>query len=425
MLTVHSIRCDVRGAIAAMARSGRALVRRLVLTAVAVGGAGAPAPLHAVIFYSTADTSLNTTAPSGALANSGWQWQGDWGSFSGTMIGPHHFITVGHAGGIVGQAFSFGGLSYTTTRVFDDPETDLSIWEVREAFPTSAALYRLVNENGRSFVAFGRGYTRGTEVRDPGTNTLRGWLYGGSPGTRRWGQNTVATAVNLGPGLGEMLYSTFDASGGTNECHLATYDSGGAIFIKDGSIWKLAGIAYAVSAYFSTTGTDSGFLAAVFDLRGLYYGSTGSWTYFDPNPAVNPAPIPSGFYCIRISSRTAWIDGVLATPLTAMVTLSNLEQTYDGSPRAVTVTTLPAGLAVSVTYNGSSVPPNAAGRYAVVATVTEAGYVGSASGTLNITAATSGVAVPGMNSWALFASAAGLVCAAVVALQGRRAAGAT
>ncbi len=70
--------------------------------------------------------------------------------------------------------------------------------------------------------------------------------------------------------------------------------------------------------------------------------------------------------------------------LSATVDLSNLQQTYNGSPRPVTVTTTPFGLAHSVTYNGSSTVPTIGGTYAVVATITEPNYAGSASGNLVI-----------------------------------------
>ena len=70
--------------------------------------------------------------------------------------------------------------------------------------------------------------------------------------------------------------------------------------------------------------------------------------------------------------------------LTALVSLSNLSQFYDGSPKAATVTTDPANLPVSVTYNGSSTIPTAVGTYTVAATVTDANYQGSATGTLTI-----------------------------------------
>src|SRR5579864_7171268 len=69
---------------------------------------------------------------------------------------------------------------------------------------------------------------------------------------------------------------------------------------------------------------------------------------------------------------------------TATVTLSNLTQTYDGTPKSVTVTTVPSGPSVIVTYNGSTTPPTNAGSYAVVATVNDPNYQGNATGTLTI-----------------------------------------
>ena len=82
----------------------------------------------------------------------------------------------------------------------------------------------------------------------------------------------------------------------------------------------------------------------------------------------------------------------------AMVTLSNLSATYDGSAHGVTSATTPAGLAVSVTYNGSTVVPTNAGAYSVVATVTSSGYSGSASGTLIIAKATAMVSLGNMTA---------------------------
>ena len=69
----------------------------------------------------------------------------------------------------------------------------------------------------------------------------------------------------------------------------------------------------------------------------------------------------------------------------ATMTLGGVAQVYDGSPRAVSVTTSPPGLAVSVSYTGSggtpyptsTTPPTEAGSYWVVAVVTDPAYAGS------------------------------------------------
>jgi hypothetical protein len=101
------------------------------------------------------------------------------------------------------------------------------------------------------------------------------------------------------------------------------------------------------------------------------------------------APVNAGTYAISATSIDPNYAGSATGSLTvakaaASVTLANLVQTYTGTPRPVTVTSLPAGLAVAVTYNGSVTAPTNPGAYSVVATVTDANYAGAASGTLNI-----------------------------------------
>ena len=61
---------------------------------------------------SSSGTSISTTASTGTLANSGWQFEGDWGGFLGTAISSNFFITAKHVGGAVGDTFSLNGASY-------------------------------------------------------------------------------------------------------------------------------------------------------------------------------------------------------------------------------------------------------------------------------------------------------------------------
>ena len=69
---------------------------------------------------------------------------------------------------------------------------------------------------------------------------------------------------------------------------------------------------------------------------------------------------------------------------TATVTLGSLTTTYNGLARAATATTNPAGLTVGFTYDGSATVPVNAGSYAVIATINDVNYQGTASGTLAI-----------------------------------------
>lgn len=68
----------------------------------------------------------------------------------------------------------------------------------------------------------------------------------------------------------------------------------------------------------------------------------------------------------------------------ASITLGNLVQSYDGTAKSATATTDPPDKSVTYTYNGSATAPVNAGSYAVVATISDNNYHGSASDTLVI-----------------------------------------
>ncbi|MGA3133821.1 MAG: glycosyl hydrolase family 28 protein [Terracidiphilus sp.] len=73
---------------------------------------------------------------------------------------------------------------------------------------------------------------------------------------------------------------------------------------------------------------------------------------------------------------------ITVDPAAATVSLSNLVQTYTGFSISATATTNPFGLPVTLTYNGLTAAPTAAGIYAVNATIPN--YTGTATGTLTI-----------------------------------------
>jgi hypothetical protein len=89
-------------------------------------------------------------------------------------------------------------------------------------------------------------------------------------------------------------------------------DSGGAVFLKDGSDWKLAGINFAVDGSFSLydTGSNS-FNAALFDAGGLYIGRDGSQWNLITNTVED---VPTSFYATRISSNLPWIYTAVPEP---------------------------------------------------------------------------------------------------------------
>jgi hypothetical protein len=267
----------------------------------------ATAPVGAVILYGTGDPGANTTAPTGTLAGSGWQYEGKFGGFLGTVIASNYFITAKHIGGSVGQIFTFNGVDYTTTAVFPDPSSDLQIWQVAGAFPIKAPIYSSAagSEVNLGLVVFGRGRQRSSPVNVGTDSHLGGWLWGTLDAVERWGTNVVGS-IYTDPGVGNLLRAPFNASAGGNEAHLAVGDSGGAVFIFNSTTnaWELAGINYGVDGMFSTapSGTNP-FNAAMFDTTGLFaQQGNGTWA---------AAPNPSAFYATEIAAHKGFIESVV------------------------------------------------------------------------------------------------------------------
>jgi PKD repeat protein len=295
-------------------------------------------PAFAVLFKSTADPTYNTNAPGGALANSGWQYEGLWGSYLGTPVAPNFFLAAQHIGGATGQVFVLNGFTYHTTAFFDDSSSDLRLWQVAETFPNFAPLYTNVNEIGKHCVVIGRGTQRGTAVIVSGETN--GWQWGTSDNVERWGENDVATNVLGGATLGDFLYATFDRSAPSNECDLSVGDSSGAMFIQNGSVWQLAGIHYGVDGPFSNAVDGTMFEAALLDRGGLYQSDGTTWTFI-PNTAQDN---PSGFFSTRVSSHIAWINSVISSNSPVAPAASfNATPTTGARPLTVTFTDTSTG----------------------------------------------------------------------------------
>jgi dockerin type I repeat protein len=277
-------------------------------------------PLRAVILYGTGDPTADMTAPTGAYANSGWQFEGQFNGFLGTVIAPNYFITAKHIGGAVGNTFNFNGTNYPTTAVFPDPSSDLQIWRVSGTFPIQAPLYADSpgTEVNLFLMVFGRGTQRGNSVFVGSDSHLGGWRWGTSDAVQRWGTNTVGSIVN-DPTYGALLRVPFN-NNALDEAHLSVGDSGGAVFVYDltTSRWELAGINLAVDGPFSTSATGANsFNAAMFDTTGLFVdGGHGTWV---------AAENPSAFYATEISAHRQFIESTVmqATHLASRKTHGN------------------------------------------------------------------------------------------------------
>ena len=280
-------------------------------------------PCPAIVFEATADPTHNTMAPTGNFANSGWQYEGMYGSYLGTMIAPQYFITAQHFG-TQGSTFTYSGIfsggadvtyhintaANGCTGYWDIAGTDLRIFKIQETFAAYAPIYTGSSETGLTIEINGRGGARGPDVFVGGV--LHGWQDTDPDGTARWGTNTVSGIYSSA--IGDLLMASFSANGTAEEATLSNGDSGGGVFVNDGGIWKLAGVNYSIDGMFDTNnivGDGTDFNAALFDRGGLYQGSDSfGWTLIPDLPLDNP----SSMYASRISTSAASIMSITAVP---------------------------------------------------------------------------------------------------------------
>lgn len=141
-----------------------------------------------------------------------------------------------------------------------------------------------------------------------------------------------------------------------------------------------------------TVGGAQNFSASILDQFGAAMaGQPASFTWessgggaISADGVFNATSAGGPFVVTASDGSLSGIASVTVNPAPAVVILSGLAQTYDGSPKHIGVSTEPAGLAVAVTYDGSLDAPVAVGSYAVQVIVTDPNYQGSASGTLVI-----------------------------------------
>ena len=228
---------------------------------------------------------------------------------------------------------------------------------------------------------------------------------------------------------------TWTATGGLNTArssHTATLLPSGKVLVAGGSVTNAAEL-YDTGLGFSTAwqpqiATNTWALASGGNLalsgsgfRGISEGSGGNGSQDSPAdfPVVQLRGIESGqtlpLLCTSWSTNgfvsaavnhflsgyalaTVFVNGipsssafVLKAQAIASVTLNSLSQTYDGSAKYSSATTVPPGLAVILTYNGSANAPTNVGSYTVIATVTDPDYQGVATNTLVIQKATATV----------------------------------
>jgi hypothetical protein len=159
----------------------------------------------------------------------------------------------------------------------------------------------------------------------------------------------------------------------------------------------------------STTSTDSSTLTYSYVSGPCTWVSGATFSSTGAGSCVVQA---SGAATTNFAAATQNLTVTIAKA-TATVTLGNLSQTWDGTPKAATATTTPTGLTVTFTYDGNATPPINAGSYAVVGTIDEANFQGSATGTLVISGLDLTVTVAGSGTGTVTSVPSAISCPGV------------
>ncbi len=126
----------------------------------------------------------------------------------------------------------------------------------------------------------------------------------------------------------------------------------------------------------TATGVNGEDLSNLLDLSGTTHTNAGTYTGDKWSFAGNT----------NYQSASGMVDDVIR-PEPVTITITNTNQTYDGTAKTVTVTTDPSDLAYTVVYKqGDTVvtSPTASGAYDVTVTITDPNYNGTQTDTLTI-----------------------------------------
>lgn len=252
------------------------------------------------VLISGGNGEANTTAPAddpgwGNVGSIRAGNPGKAGSRAGAVyLGDKWFITAEHVyeldgptGVVVGvTCYTVDSNSWIRLKNTKNPhrgtDTDLTLFQVEEhpSLP-SLRIRSSAMVSGANVMMIGNGHDRQTDMvywdatwhlTNAISGVYSGYLWNTSSKILRWGTNAVSSVnswLDYGYGDVRSFKTTFDATGGSNECQAALYDSGGGVFYKNGSDWELAGIMLIVdqpAGSAAVYGTDS-YMADISDFR--------------------------------------------------------------------------------------------------------------------------------------------------------------
>jgi hypothetical protein len=327
-------------------RSKRSFARAGVAVFALLGAVLPVLPAHAVHLWwdkqGPEDTSLpqiNNFAPTGELANSGWQHVGFHRIHqTGWAVAPNWFLLAKHVADVpdvLDWNFEYDGKSYDVVEMVKHPTADLSLLRVDGVFDKIIPMYTRSDEVGQQIMIVGNGFAYinpdAPIITEEGNKAGYFWKFEQNQLT--WATNRVEDVPQdkRAGSEADYLYFTYDAptingnpnprSTGANEGMTGPGDSSSGVFIKDGDTWKLAGVLSGVDGFYDRDGnmidangnlqTDI-FWGAIDDARGLWIPTfdeaTGAYT--GPFKITGDEPVPTGGYAMRMSSYQGWISSV-------------------------------------------------------------------------------------------------------------------
>jgi hypothetical protein len=215
-------------------------------------------PARAVLIDS-GDGTGNTTKPSD---DPGWSNSGLRGGLNGVYLGYGWVVTAAHVGfgPVTLDDIVYPPVPGSYVAILHTPSVyaDLTVFRI-DPYPRALPPLEIPTSTvpvGADAMLIGWGQLRGAATQWMGRS---GWLWAPNS-VKRWGTNLVGASLEPGPPVNatnlylggtttRSLVVDFSEGAPGHEATVTVGDSGGALFVRDASVWKLGGISFALGTF--------------------------------------------------------------------------------------------------------------------------------------------------------------------------------
>lgn len=278
----------------------------MAVAAAAFAFAGIPYA-HAIVVYNLAGQNA-TPAPNNVDAYVGVVN----GAGSGVLVAPDVVLTIDHISGL-GSNFTYNGHTYASDIALTIAGTHMELLHLTTSTGQAGVpLYSGTADTTAAVTLVGNGGPKGTAFTGNSSPSVQtGWNWTTATAAASWGQATNDNVYS--DGSATYLGFAFTPTPGSSV--YTGGDSGGGMFINDGGVMKLAGIAWSVDGYFSVGSGDPN--RAPDDVAAIYDVADSKVFTTDANGNFILATVPQHSYAARVSDSFA----VLETDIAALSTV--------------------------------------------------------------------------------------------------------